>query len=642
MRKILLLSACLLPYLLLAEVRMPNLFSDNMVIQRDKEIKVWGWADKNETVEVRFNGQVKKAKANTSGDWSVRLTPTAYGGPYELSVKGKNNTLSFKNILIGDVWLCSGQSNMEWQVNSVNNADSEIASANYPEIRSFNVEKDMSAVPKNDLKGTWTVCSPQTVGAYSAVAYFFARKIHLETGIPIGIINSSWGGTDIETWISPQSFNTLPEKFKARYKEVIFGDDFETFMKENTAKKQQYEEALANDPGLQNEWYKNGPGSGLKSMPVPSYWSANGLNTVDGIIWFQYEITLPEGVMDKGAVLSLGCIDDRDITWVNGVKVGETNEHNRRRNYAVPPGVLREGKNNITVRVLDTGGDGGIYGKPEEIYVEISGKRYSLAGEWKYKEAVVNSTYGYVENSPNMYSSLLYNAMIHPLNPFPIKGAIWYQGENNAGAAYNYRTLFPLLINDWRKDRKEEFPFYWVQLANFMAEDQEPADSNWAELREAQTMTLTLPHTGQAVIIDIGEANDIHPRNKQDVGLRLALNALYQDYGFKGLMYSGPVYKDMTVEGDKVILSFDHIGKGLYVKNKYGYLNGFAIAGPDKKFVWAKAYISGDRVVVYNDAIKNPVAVRYAWSNNPDVNLFNREGLPAVPFRTDTWKGITE
>jgi len=640
---LLLVFICLYLLTISASVRLPHIFSDNMVIQRDKPIEIWGWADKKEQVEVQFNSQIVKAITDASGKWKVNLKPVAYGGPYEITVKGKEDKIVLKNILVGDVWLCSGQSNMEWTVQNVNNSANEIADANYPSIRSFNVVKDMGTAPKDDFGGTWTVCSPLTVANYSAVGYFFARELYNETKIPIGIINSSWGGTDIETWIPPQSFNSLPESFKQKYNNTAIGNSFEEFVKENKIKEEKYRIALDNDPGLKEQWYKQTSDfSAWNTMAVPKIWSQTELAPVDGIVWFKHTFVLPEDFDGKKAVLHLGPIDDDDMAWINGIKIGETTGYNIDRIYNIPENVLHKGDNTITVRVFDGTGDGGMYGKPENIFILADGKKYSLTGNWKYKPSVTNAAFDYINISPNMYPSLLYNAMINPMIQFGIKGAIWYQGENNAGEAYKYRTLFPYMIRSWREKWGQEFPFYWVQLANFMEEENIPSESAWAELREAQTMTLSLPATGQAVIIDIGEANDIHPRNKQDVGRRLALIALDKDYGKQSVVFSGPTYKSMKIEGNKVIISFDNIGKGLDVKNKYGYVNGFAIAGADKKFVWAKAYIDKDNIIVYNEHIDSPVAVRYAWGNNPDVNLFNKEGLPAVPFRTDSWQGITE
>lgn len=645
-RTLLLPFFCLLCFAsaLHAEVKLANIFSNNMVLQRDKPIKIWGWADKNEAIEVHFLNQIKKVKADKTGAWIATLNPVSHGGPYTMEVKGKKNSITLNDILIGEVWLCSGQSNMEMAVHgwgSVYNYEQEIKDANYPQIRAFNVVKDISMKPKDNLSGTWQVCSPQTVSEFSAVAYFFARKLNKELNIPVGIINSSWGGTDIETWTSSDAFNSLPEKFRERYKDFKV-DNFDEFAKTNEENKAKYLNALNNDPGISEKWYEPSFNtSAWNKMQLPQMWE-NVIGNVDGIIWFKYNISLPKESEGKAATIDLSVIDDNDIVWINGIKIGETEGYAVKRSYKIPENVLKSGNNTIVVKITDNGGGGGIYGKAEQMYLQVQEKQYPLAGEWQYKEAVTNKMYQFIDISPNMYYSLLYNGMINPITRLAIKGAIWYQGENNASQAYNYRTLFPTMINNWRTKWGYEFPFYWVQLASYTAKDDKPVNSEWAELREAQTMTLSLPQTGEAVITDIGDADDIHPRNKQDVGLRLALIALNKDYDKKDIVYSGPTFKEMNIEGNKAVISYNNTGKGLCVKNKYGYVDGFAIAGADQKFEWAKAYIDGDKVVVYSEKIANPVAVRYSWANNPDVNLFNQEGLPAAPFRTDNWKGITQ
>ncbi len=634
----LLLLTVLFTSVLQAEVRLPHIFSDNMILQRDKVLKIWGWADKNEKVKIEILGQIKNAKTDKSGYWYVNLDPIPYGGPYQMKIQGANNTITLNNILIGDIWLCSGQSNMEMPVNGwgqVYNYEKEIKDADYPLIRAFNVEKAMSMTPNSDFEGKWQVCSPETVSSFSATAYFFARKLNRELNIPIGIINSSWGGTDIETWISSDSFNKLPDNFKERYagmKDI----NLAKFAQENESKKKDYLAALANDPGIKEEWFKpSSATTNWKKMQIPQEWGQTELASIDGIVWFRYNFTLPESANGKTATIHLGPVDDDDVSWINGIKIGETVGYGIPRIYDIKKGVLKNGINNLTVKVVDHSGGGGLFGLPDDLYIEVNGIKYPLAGEWEYKPSATNKEFGYIDFSPNAYPSLLYNAMINPITPLSIKGAIWYQGENNANAAYNYRTLFPTLINDWRGKCGYQFPFYWVQLANYMAKETQPEDSKWAELREAQDMTLSLPNTGQAVITDIGDGADIHPRNKQDVGLRLALIALNKDYGKSDIVYSGPTFKKMEISGDKAIIYFDNIGKGLSVKSKYGYVEGFAIAGADNKFVWAKAYLDGDKVIVTSDKITNPVTVRYSWSNNPDVNLFNSEGMPAAPFRTD-------
>jgi sialate O-acetylesterase len=377
-------------------------------------------------------------------------------------------------------------------------------------------------------------------------------------------------------------------------------------------------------------------------MELPGLWEGKGLDGVDGIVWFRKEITVAAEDAGKSAVLELASIDDNDITYVNGVKVGNTNAYNAKRKYIIPAGILKAGKNVIAVRVEDTGGGGGIYGDAADVKITIDGKQQSLAGKWLFQVAALQK--GNTAVGPNDYPTLLFNAMLHPLIPYTIQGVIWYQGEANADRAYQYRKAFPLMITDWRQHWQEgDFPFYFVQLASFNAANGDSKNgSTWAELREAQSMTLSLPNTGMAVTTDIGTSNDIHPRNKQDVGKRLAAIALHNIYGVQK-EYSGPVYASMQTDGSKIILSFTHTGSGLMAKDKYGYLTGFEIAGADKQFHYARAYIQDDKVVVSADEVSNPVAVRFGWTDDAkDDNLYNKDGFPASPFRTDSWKGITE
>jgi sialate O-acetylesterase len=380
------------------------------------------------------------------------------------------------------------------------------------------------------------------------------------------------------------------------------------------------------------------------NMKLPVLWESAGLDGLDGFVWFRKEFDLPEEIAAKGVVIYLGPIDDSDISWVNGVKVGEMQQkYNENRIYKVSPDVLRPGRNVITVRVDDTGGGGGIWGKPEQMKIVSGDYEIPLAGTWRYRFSAPEIKYDITSTvSPNSFPGLLFNGMIHPFLNYAVKGAIWYQGESNAGKAYQYRTLFPLLITDWRAHwNNPDMPFLFVQLANYMQPRSEPGESAWAELREAQLMTLKLINTGMAVIIDIGEADDIHPKNKQDVGKRLALAALKVAYG-QDIVYSGPIFEKMTVSGNKVVLEFKNIGGGLKIIDRYGYVKGFAVAGADRKFYWAKAYLDQNRVVVSSDKVAVPVAVRYGWADNPDdANLYNAEGLPASPFRTDEWPGIT-
>ena len=621
-----------------ATVTLPKIFTNNMVLQRDREIKVWGWADKEEMVTVSFNGQTIKSKANNLGNWIITLKAMAYGGPYQMKISGKKNNIDLKNVLIGDVWICSGQSNMEWTLKNTNDAEKEIAESKHPQIRLFTVKKAMAYQPQKDIEGgEWLQCDPQTTGDFSAVAYFFGRKLNKDLNIPIGLINSSWGGTNVQTWISWERMSKEPGHEKINYQQL------EKEMAEKKVKQQQFNASLVNDIGQKEKWYEPGTTStGWKKIQLPKLWESTEIGNADGVIWFKKDFYLPQSVKKTKVIISLGPIDDDDETYLNGKLIGSTHAWNSDRKYEVDAAVLKSGKNTIVIKVTDTGGGGGLYGKEEQLYAEVNGNKIELAGEWNYKTAVVTTDFGINDSGPNSFPSQLYNAMIAPVTNYAIKGGIWYQGESNTWEAYKYRTLFADMIKDWRGKWGYEFPFFWVQLANFMKPAPTPVTSDWAELREAQSLTLKLPQTGQAVIIDVGEADDIHPRNKQDVGYRLALAAEKIAYQ-KDIVYSGPVFESMQKENNKIILHFTNTGTGLMAKDKYGYVKGFTIAGADQHFTWAKATIDENKIIVFSDTITDPVAVRYAWASNPDdANLYNKEGLPASPFRTDSWKGMTE
>ena len=639
-----LLNACVVTDVTLwAKVTMPFIFSDHMVIQRDKPINVWGWAGKREHVKVTFNGKEYETKADAKGNWSVEMEALpAGGGTYEMQVKGEENELKFSDILMGDVWLCSGQSNMEFRMEESPQAKEDVAKASNPNIRLFFVERKMSYAPlDNYTAGTWKNCSPETVAKFTAVGYYFGKYVQEEIGVPIGLIDCAWGGTDIQTWTS-WGVMSKDEKY-ARYA----GKSKKQIDRMREQEKENYFESIKNDRGIKEKWYrKDMTGEeGWKAAQVPGALEKT-YPALDGVVWYQRTVDIPEGMTGE-ATLNLGAIDDRDITYVNGQQVGAADIFYQGRSYQIPAGVLKPGKNRITVKVTDTGGDGGFLGAPKDLFISIGNNRIELSGEWICCSTVNLLDLNYREmpfETPNDFASLLFNSMVNPITRYAIKGAIWYQGENNAGEAYKYRTMFTDMITDWRHQWGYEFPFYWVQLANYMDPATAPEESAWAELREAQHLALSLPQTGEAVIIDRGEAKDIHPKDKKTVGYRLALNAFAKTYG-RNIEYSGPVYQSMGRQGDRIILNFTHTGSGLQAKgeDRYGYLKGFTIAGEDGKFVTAKAYISGDRVVVFSESVAAPVAVRYAWANNPDdANLYNREGLPASPFRTDDWALITQ
>jgi sialate O-acetylesterase len=633
-----------------ADVRLPRIFGSHMVLQQKKAVPVWGWADVGENVKVVLNGsgkilQTKSVKASKDGKWLVKLDPFDAGGPYQLTVTGKKNTVIYDDVLFGEVWICSGQSNMEMLVNRSNNAAEEKSKANFPQIRHFKIPHDRSLIPKDDVTGgEWLPTTPETVGDFSAVAYFFARDLHQKLNVPVGLVNSSWGGTQVESWISLDAMKSFDE-FKEHVSSMP--TSLEAF---NAMRKKQLDDRILSEQGSfpDEATLKTWPSfslddSGWKSMEMPGYFDLKILPGLDGAVWFRKEFTLPEQWAGQSMILMLGPIDDIDVTYVNGVKIGESvKKVPLARNYIIPANVLRSGKNVVTVRIEDLGAIGGFSGKPEQMKLTRDDFEISLAGSWKYR--VESSLDNKQLSGANVTSTILYNAMIAPIIPFAMRGTIWYQGETNAPRAYQYRKSFPLMISDWRNRWGEDFPFLFVQLASYGASNgTSEKGSTWAELREAQTMTLTtVPNTGMAVISDIGETADIHPKNKQDVGKRLAYSALNRVYG-QDIVYSGPMYRSMQIKGDKVSLSFDHTGSGLKSSDKYGYVKGFEIAGQDQKFFWAQASIEGNRIVVWSEQVSNPVAVRYGWADdNIEVNLYNREGIPAVPFRTDTWKGITE
>lgn len=638
----------------LAEVRLSKAFSSNMVLQRNKPIIIWGWADAKESVTVSFEKSTIKTKPDGKGQWRITLPAMKEGGPYLLTVRGKN-TITFTNVMLGDVWLASGQSNMEWKLKQqVNNFLQEINNANYPNIRVLNVDNKTAFEPVDDFESSgWKVCEPTVAGDFSAVAYFFARHLWNKYQIPIGIIQSEWGGTPAEAWTSTSSLSTLPD-FAESLKEIEkFRLNPELALQDSPEAKKRYGESLLkNDLGLQpeanNRWYQPGIDlAGWKKTPVPGFFDKEIYPGFDGLVWYQKTFMLPAAVESvENGTLSLGKIDDADTVWINGQKLWGTTGHTRFRSYSFGKGMLKAGENTIVVRVHDGGGEGGFYSPEADIYLNVGNNKISLSGDWLTKIGAEHRQLAplpmplMAQNRP----TTLFNAMIHPILQLRFQGAIWYQGESNAGKAFQYRTLFPLMIRDWRKQFNQgDFPFLFVQLANYRQPDLEPTESDWAELREAQTMTLQLPNTGMATIIDIGEANDIHPKNKQDVGLRLALLAQKVAYGDTQVVAKGPTFKSATTQGQTMRLQFDNIGSGLMLKDKYGYVKGFAIAGEDGKFFYAKGELQGNEVVLSSPQVSNPKYVRYAWATNPDdVNLFNKEGLPATPFRTDHFKGITQ
>jgi len=624
-----------------ADVKMPAVFSDNMVLQKGVPVVVRGWADPAEKVAVEFSGQRKATTADRAGKWMVKLDPLQQSAtPLEMRVNGKN-TVCIKNVLVGDVWLASGQSNMAMAVRETQNAASEIAAANYPNIRVFMVERELASSPQDDCAGNWLICNPHNVGSFSAAAYFFVRELHTKYKLPLGLINSAVGASSCQAWTPAEVLvadKSLPQPA------ALAPQDYRDWKTYAAFRQGIYERYSCKDPGMKAEcrvWSQpDFDASGWRDFVVPGNFEAQGMN-LDGAVWLRKEVELPASWAGQNMSIFLGPISDNDIVFMNGKQIGATENRWREwvfRSYAIPGKLVRSGKNVIAMRIFNRIGNGGFfpsYPAPQKL-VKDPQNEILLTGRWKSKVelAAKPGKLPFVLPSPYSIPTAFFNAMIAPLTKFPVRGFIWYQGEGNAGAAAQHSVLFPAMIESWRRLwGDEKLPFYFVQLASFRPRETQPTEGRWTLLRESQLKTLTLHDTGMAVAIDIGEALQIHPRNKQDVGKRLARWAMRDCYGDKDLEVSGPLYASSTVEGDKVRVHFTHVGGGLKVKGDE--LKGFAIAAADGKFLWAQAAIDGDSVVVRSSSVPRPRFVRYAWADNPECNLYNDADLPASPFRTD-------
>ncbi len=628
-----------------ADIKLPTLVSDGMVLQRDIKLKIWGWADPNEKVNVNFNNQKANTVTGADGKWMVTLPAMSAGGPFTMTIKG-NNEITIKDILIGDVWFCSGQSNMVINMERVKEKyPDDIGSANYPQIRNFFIPTLADATKIHDdlPPGKWIAANPENVLTFGAASYFFARQIYQKYHIPIGLINSSVGGTPIEAWISEDGIKPFPqyESVVERFRDTAFLNRMNRRPPPNPG---------AARPAANPDMGVSGPKTwfdvdyvpeGWHKFWLPGYWADQGVKGLNGTVWFRKEIDVPASMTGIPAKIFMGRIVDADFVYVNGVLAGNITYQYPPRRYDLPIGRLKPGKNIIVVKVVNTAGKGGFV--PDKPYFILAGgEKIDLRGDWQYKVGQVLQRGGgppgggggggvpSQQNSPTG----LYNTMVAPAINYGVKGFLWYQGETNSGKADEYQYLLPALINDWRaKWQQGVLPFLYVQLPNFMEVDYSPSESQWAQLRDGQRKSLSVPNTAMAVVIDAGEWNDIHPLNKKDVGERLALGGRHLAYG-ENIVYSGPLYQSQKIDGNKIILSFTNIGSGLMIKGT-GDLYYFSIAGADKKFVWAKATIDGDKVIVWADGIDHPQFVRYAWADNPEgANLYNKEGLPASPFES--------
>ena len=620
-----------------AQLRLPLLLSDGAVLQRDTPVPVWGWATPHAEVAVALGNTNRLATADAQGRWRVAFPALEAGGPYRLSAKSGGAMAEARDVLVGDVWVLSGQSNMEWMVKDGLAAEAEIAAAGDGHIRHFKVPLTYADTPQDELVGgAWERESPKTVGDFSAVGTFFARAVREHHDVPIGLVNASWGGSRIEPWMNPAMLG-------------LDADGLAALEAEQHAQRDVLRDRLratlgnlpTSDAGMDGDtplWAAPDLEDGdWAPIRVPSLWETQGYDGLDGVAWYRTVFTLSAEGAARGVTLGLGMIDDDDVTWVNGLEVGRTtNGWNLERRYTVPASALRPGENVVAVRVADHGLGGGIGGGEGMVYLEdANGTRRPLAGDWRFKVAVVDLASATAKNHQPL---VLWNQMVHPLTQQPIAGVLWYQGESNADGledARAYGGLFRSMIEGWRDAwGQPDLPFYWVQLAAFRPPPTGPDDTGiWPTLRASQSGALALAHTAEAVTLDVGDAEDIHPRDKQTVGRRLALAARRGVYGERGLEVSGPRYHSHALEDGRLVISFDH-AEGLAARD--GAPAGFALQDADGIWHWADARIENGRVVVWSDAVAAPVAVRYAWADNPEAaNLVNGTGLPAAPFQTD-------
>ncbi|MDR6197285.1 sialate O-acetylesterase [Siphonobacter sp. SORGH_AS_0500] len=645
MRKRLLLLICFISFGSQAQVKLAKIFADHVVLQRQKPIPVWGWAKPGEKVNVTLAGQTQQTKANAQGKWMVRFSPLEAGGPYALQASAKSGNQHINDVLIGEVWLCSGQSNMEWPVERANQFEKEKKDADYPQIRHFKVEYEFALSPQEDLKtGEWQVCSPATVGGFTAVGFFFARELYQKLKVPIGLLHSSWGGSDVESWLSKEAMLSEPELNASAQRLPKTWSEADTLMEKEF--RQKFYGDKNHQPTLADEAkYLNGKGDFSKWISIQEpfgQWLWKGLTGFQGWGYMSRSVDVPADLVAKPTTLALGDNDTEMEVYLNGKRISEGISQGI-RTIQLPANTWKTGQNELVIKLQKRKNPDwyglGLLGTNQDYYLSDGVTKLELIRDWKIAPSLVES-HRYVP-MVNRVATSIYNAKLAPLIPFGIRGALWYQGESNAGRSYQYRKSFPLMINDWRKRWNEAFPFYYVQLSSYGPDQSSNQGSGWAELREAQTLTLQFPHTGMAVTTDIGNAQDIHPTNKQDVGHRLAVIALHNDYSQSGT-YSSPMFDQLSVTGNKAIVSFKFAEQGLMAKDKYGYVKGFEIAGPDKVFYYAQAHITGNKIEVSHPKVTQPVAVRYAWSDAPvDANVFSTDGFPLSSFRSDDWPGVT-
>jgi sialate O-acetylesterase len=633
-----------------AKLRLPSILGEHMVLQQNTVVNLWGWADPGSPVEViaGWNGQTYRAIAGMDGGWLVRVPTSEAGGPFSITFRS-DTSLVLEDVLLGEVWVCSGQSNMEWTLARAHSAQEELPRADLPGIRLFRVEKKIATRPLEDVIGSWQLCNPTTAKDFSAVGYFFGRHLHEVLGFPVGLINSSWGGTPSEAWTSRetmQNFDYFRSELDKLYDNPV--PDIEKSLRERdsieSVIRTQRDFMNPANIGMKEGWMKEDyDDSHWMEVACPAEWSTlKEIGTLEGVAWMRTRCEIPESWIGKNLMLELGPVDEMDVTYLNGRKVGSSpsvEDWDKDRHYRIPGQVVTRKELVLAIRIVNTVAQGGLFGKPEQLRIfpvdDPAAQPVMLAGKWRFR---IEYDFPELPQSVNPNSStVLYNGMIHPITKMTIRGAIWYQGESNVNRAVQYREIFPAMIGDWRTAWGQgDFPFYFVQIAPYRYGEEYTS----AELREAQFMTLaTVRNTGMAVTLDIGNPEDIHPTNKRDVGKRLALWALAKDYG-KEVVCSGPLYRDISIEGSSIRVHFDHTGTGLQATG--GPLTHFEIAGEEGIYYPAIAEVEGHTVVVTAPQVKQPMAVRYGWSNTAEPNLFNLEGLPASSFCSDNWPRITQ
>lgn len=612
-----------------AEIKVPHFFSDHMVLQQNEPIKIYGKADAHEVIEGIFNDETLQTKADHNGNWSISFKSTKAGGPFEMTLKG-TNTLKFIDLYVGEVWFCSGQSNMGWKLENSINGREELDNANYDKIKLFTAPRVMSHTKEYDVsRGTWETCTPENAEGFSAVAYFFGRSLYETYQVPIGLINSSWGGTTIETWMDADLFKDHPNHLETISKMKTL-DMVNLISEYNEADKQYGIDLDKADLGTSSQWQVATTNySDWETFKLPSLWGDTELEQTFGVVWVTKEIDLNASDIALDVQLSIGRVDNEDITYVNSQKIGASTNKDLDRIYTIPKHILKIGKNRITIRTKNLGDLGGFRGAESDLYIKTAKRTYSLVGDWRYKVGTPNVVEPPLREHPKNYPSSLFNSMVHPFYGYNIKGVIWYQGESNTKNPEEYANFFPAMINDWRKGWNKEMPFLFVQLANYANQN-----DRVAAIREAQTAALKLDKTAMVVTLDIGEDANVHFANKQDVGKRLAMAAQNLAYNENTIATSGPLFKKDKVKKDKVIITFN---EPLIINGDSENINGFLVSDGKDNFIKAEAKLLNETTVeVSSSIIKNPKYVCYLWEDAPGkVMIYNASDLPAPPFRTD-------